>query len=34
MISGMGYNFAAADRDQLMLMPPSVADWLPDDHLV
>jgi hypothetical protein len=29
----MGYNFVAADREQLMLMPPSVADWLPDDHL-
>jgi transposase len=29
----VGYNFAAVDRDQLMLMPPSVADWLPDDHL-
>ncbi len=29
----MSYNFVAADRDQLMLMPPSVADWLPDDHL-
>ena len=27
----MGYNFVAADRDQLMLMPPSVADWLPED---
>ena len=23
----------AADRDQLMLMPPSVTDWLPEDHL-
>lgn len=29
----MGYNFVAADRDQLMLLPPSVAEWLPDDHL-
>lgn len=29
----MAYNFVAADRDQLMLMPPSVADWLPEDHL-
>ena len=29
----LGYNFVAADRDQLMLMPPSVADWLPEDHL-
>jgi len=30
---GMAYNFVAADREQLMLMPPSVADWLPEDHL-
>jgi len=29
----MVYNFVAADREQLMLMPPSVADWLPEDHL-
>jgi transposase len=29
----VAFNFVAADREQLMLMPPSVADWLPDDHL-
>lgn len=29
----MAYNFVVADREQLLLMPPSVADWLPDDHL-
>jgi transposase len=29
----MAYNFVAVDREQLMLMPPSVADWLPEDHL-
>ena len=29
----MAYNFVASDREQLMLMPPSVSDWLPDDHL-
>lgn len=29
----MSCNFVVADRDQLMLMPPSVADWLPEDHL-
>jgi transposase len=29
----MGYNFVAVEREQLMLMPPSVADWLPEDHL-
>jgi transposase len=29
----VGYNFVSGDRDQLLLMPPSVADWLPEDHL-
>jgi transposase len=29
----MGYNFVAVEREQLFLMPPSVADWLPEDHL-
>jgi transposase len=29
----VGYNFTRVDREQLMLMPPSVADWLPEDHL-
>ena len=29
----MAYNFVAVDREQLMLMPPSIADWLPDAHL-
>lgn len=29
----MAFNFVAVDRDQLLLMPPSIADWLPDDHL-
>jgi transposase len=29
----MAYNFVAVDREQLLLMPPSVADWLPEDHL-
>jgi transposase len=29
----VAYNFVAGDREQLMLMPVSVADWLPDDHL-
>ena len=29
----MAYNFVAVDREQLMLMPPSVADWLSEDHL-
>ena len=26
-------NVRVADRDQVFLMPPSVADWLPDGHL-
>ena len=30
----VGYDFAPVDRDQLMLLPPSMADWLPEDHLV
>jgi transposase len=30
---GVSYNFPAVDPDQLMLMPPSVAEWLPEDHL-
>jgi transposase len=28
----VGYNFVPVDREQLMLMPPSVAEWLPEDH--
>jgi transposase len=26
-------NFVPVERDQQFLMPPSVADWLPEDHL-
>jgi len=29
----VGYNFTLVDRAQLLLMPPSVAEWLPEDHL-
>ena len=29
----MGQNFLTCDRDQSYLMPPSVRDWLPEDHL-
>jgi hypothetical protein len=32
--SGMGQNFIACDRGQVFLMPPSLIDWVPDDHLV
>ena len=29
----MAFNFLACDRDQELLLPPSLRDWLPDDHL-
>jgi len=29
----MGHNFIPCDRDQSYLMPPSLRDWLPEDHL-
>lgn len=29
----MGINVREVDRDQQFLMPPSVAEWLPEDHL-
>ena len=29
----MGYNFLAVDRDQVFLMPPSLTEWLEEDHL-
>src|SRR3954463_4209085 len=28
----MAQNFLGCDRDQVFLLPPSVDDWLPDDH--
>ena len=31
---GMGARFIGVDRDQVFLMPPSVRDWVPEDHLV
>jgi transposase len=30
----MPQNFIAADREQVLLLPPSLRDWLPEDHLV
>lgn len=30
----MAQNFIACDRGQVMLLPPSLTDWLPEDHLV
>ena len=32
--SGMGQNFISCDRGQVFLMPLSLIDWVPDDHLV
>jgi transposase len=29
----MAQNFIACDREQVLLLPPSVREWLPDDHL-
>ncbi len=29
----MGQNFLSCDRDQELLLPPSLRDWLPEDHL-
>ncbi len=29
----MGYNFISCDRDQQFLIPPSLDEWLPKDHL-
>jgi hypothetical protein len=30
----MTQNFIACDRGQVMLLPPSLTDWLSEDHLV
>jgi transposase len=29
----MPQNFIACDREQVLLMPPSLREWLPEDHL-
>jgi hypothetical protein len=29
----MPQNFLSCDRDQAMLLPPSLSEWLPDGHL-
>jgi transposase len=29
----MAQNFIVCDREQVLLLPPSVREWLPDDHL-
>jgi transposase len=30
----MPQNFLSCEREQVLLMPPSLRDWLPEDHLV
>jgi transposase len=30
----MAQNFIVCDREQSLLLPPSLLDWVPDDHLV
>jgi transposase len=29
----MPQNFITADREQVLLLPPSLREWLPEDHL-
>jgi transposase len=29
----MAQNFLSCDRDQPMLLPPDLREWLPEDHL-
>ena len=29
----MAQNFVSCDRDQELLLPPSLREWLPEDHL-
>jgi hypothetical protein len=29
----MSQNFIGCDREQVLLMPPSLRDWLPQSHL-
>jgi hypothetical protein len=29
----MAQNFIACDRDQVLLLPPSLREWLPESHL-
>ena len=30
----MARDFVSCDRGQLLLMPPSLTEWLPENHLV
>jgi len=29
----MSQDFLSCDRDQVLLLPPDLRDWLPEDHL-
>jgi len=29
----MAQNFVACDREQVLLLPPSLREWLPEGHL-
>jgi transposase len=29
----MSQNFVACDREQVLLLPPNLREWLPEDHL-
>jgi hypothetical protein len=33
-LPGMARDFVSCERGQLLLMPPSLVEWLPEDHLV
>ncbi len=30
---GMSQNFIACDREQVLLLPPNLSEWLPEDHV-
>jgi len=33
-LPGMARDFVSCERGQVFLMPPSLMEWLPEDHLV
>lgn len=33
-LSGMAQNFLSCDREQELLLPPSLREWLGEDHVV
>jgi len=30
---GMAYDYVSVDRDQLFMLPPSMREWIPEDHI-